>query len=83
MIDYIAIELKDFQEPWDQRSKQEEEQLQQLRETYHEKQHNIFIYKQQKLLIDSLSNKLKMFQEKWYQGSKQQEEELQSWEKIS
>ena len=44
--------------------------MNQLRETYHDKQHKILIDKQQKLLIDSLSNKLKMFQEQQDQGSK-------------
>ena len=27
LIDYLAIKLKEFQEQWDQRSKQEEEEL--------------------------------------------------------
>ena len=42
----LAIELKYFQEQWDQRKEQEEEELQQLRETYHDKQHKILIDKQ-------------------------------------
>ena len=71
LIDSVAIELKEFQEQWDQRSKQEEEEIQQLRKTYHDKQHKKFIDKQQKLLIDSLAKKLNVFQEKWDQISKQ------------
>ena len=71
-IDYLSIELKEFQEQWYQRSKQQEEELKQLRETYHDKQHKIFIEKQQKLFIDSLANELKMFQEQCYKGSKKE-----------
>ena len=52
LIDYLAKKLKMFQEQWNQRSKQEEEELQQLRETYHKKQHRI--------IIDSLSNELQV-----------------------
>ena len=61
-MDSLTTELKCFQEQWDQRSKQEKEELKKLRETYHEKQHKIFADKQQKLLIDSVANKLKVFQ---------------------
>ena len=60
LIDSLAIKLKDFQEQCDQRRQQKEEELQQLRETYHYKQHKILIDKK-KLLIYSLSNKLNMF----------------------
>ena len=48
-----------------------------MREKYHDKQKQILIGEQQKLLIYSLANKLKLFQEQWYQISKQEEEELQ------
>ena len=44
-----------FQEQWDQRSKQEKEELQHLRKTYHDRQH--------KIMIDSSANKLKLSQE--------------------
>ena len=62
MNDSLAIELKEFQQKWNQISKKEEEELQNFIETYQDKQHRILIGKQQKLLIDSLANKLKMFQ---------------------
>ena len=54
-----------FQEKWYQISKQEEEELQQLRETYHYKQHNIMIY--------SSANELKMSRETADQLFKRQE----------
>ena len=41
-----------FQEQWDQIIKQQGEELQQLSETYHDKQHKIMIY--------SSANKLKV-----------------------
>ena len=44
-----------FQEQWDQRSKQEEEELQQLRETYNNQKH--------KTMIDSSANEVKVLQE--------------------
>ena len=70
LINSLAIKLKEFQEQWYQRGKQQQEELHQLRELYHNKQHNILIDKQQKISIDALDNKLKMFQEQWYQRSK-------------
>ena len=57
LVDSFAIKLKEFQEKWDQRSKKQEEELQQLREIYHDKQRKILIDKQQKLMIDFLSKK--------------------------
>ena len=54
-----------------QRREQQEEEFQQLRETYHDKQHKILIEKQQKFLIDYLAKKLTTFEEKWDQTSKQ------------
>ena len=77
LVDSFAIKLKEFQEKWDQRSKKQEEELQQLREIYHDKQRKILIDKQQKLMIDFLSKKLKLFQEEWYHKKTQEEEELQ------
>ena len=52
MIDSLAKKLNMFKEQWYQRSKQEEEELQQLRETYHDKKH--------KIVIDSSANELKV-----------------------
>ena len=66
------MELKEFQEKWHQRREQQEEELQQLREIYHNKQHKTFTEKQQKLFIHSLSKKMKMFQEQWDQRIKQE-----------
>ena len=37
LIGFVVIELKQFQEKWDQKSKQETEELQQLKEIYHNK----------------------------------------------
>ena len=40
-IDSLAVGMKEFQERWAKRRKQEEEELQQLRETCHYKHHKI------------------------------------------
>ena len=61
--------MNTFQEQWDQRSKPEEEELQNLRETYPNKK--------QKIIIDSSSNELKVSQEKAGQLFKRQEYILQ------
>ena len=50
LINSLAINLKYFQEKCYQRSKQSQEELQKLRETYHYKQHKILINKQTKNL---------------------------------
>ena len=55
LIYSLAKKLKMSQERWDQRSKQQEEELQQCRETYIDKQH--------KIIIDSSANELKLSQE--------------------
>ena len=55
MVDSLFKKLSIFQEQRDQRSKQQEEELQQWRETYHDKKH--------KITIDSSANELKVSQE--------------------
>ena len=55
LIDFLPSKLKMFQEQWYQKFKQEEEELQQLRETYHDRQY--------KIIIDSLANELKVSRE--------------------
>ena len=57
-----------FQEKLDQRIKQQEEELQQLSEIYHEKQQKIMIY--------SSANALKVSRETAYQIFKRQEKSL-------
>ena len=54
-IDSFANTLRVFQEKCDQISKQEEEELQNLREKYHDRQH--------KILLDSSANELKVSRE--------------------
>ena len=54
-IDSLSKKMNIFHENFDQGSKQEEEELQQSIETYHNKQH--------KTMIDSSSNKLKLSRE--------------------
>ena len=69
LIDYLAKKLKMFQEQWIQIIKQEEEELQQLRETYH--------YKQHKIVIDLSANELKVSRDTAGQLFKRQEDILQ------
>ena len=57
-----------FQEQWNQRSKQQQQDLQQLKETYHDKEH--------KTMIDSSANELKMSQKKPDQLFKRQHDSL-------
>ena len=73
LIDYLAMETMEFQEERYHRSEQQEGELQQLREKYHDKQKKLLIDKQQLFLIDSLSKKLTTFQEQWDQRIKQEE----------
>ena len=67
-IGYLANKLGVFQEQWDQIIKQEEEELQHLREKYHNKQH--------KIVIGSSTNKLKVSRETSNQKFKIKEEIL-------
>ena len=51
LIYSFSIKIKEFQEQWDQTSKQQEEELQHLREKYHDKQQTILIEKNKNYLL--------------------------------